>query len=92
MAKKSSNTNGLSFEASLDKLESIVEIMESGEMPLEEIIEKYEDGMKHLAVCDKQLVEAEKRIRQLTAGAKGSVKETDFESAEANTGDSAKLF
>jgi len=92
MAKKSSNTDGLSFEASLDKLESIVEVMESGEMPLEEIIESYEEGMKHLATCDKQLAGAEKRIRQLTADAEGRLKETDFESDGTGNGDEAKLF
>ncbi len=92
MAKKSANTGGLSFEASLEKLESIVEVMESGEMPLEEIIEQYEAGMKHLATCDSKLAEAEKRIRQLTVGADGRPEETDLESAEAEQSDSAKLF
>ena len=92
MAKKGSNTDGLSFEASLDKLESIVEVMESGEMPLEEIIEQYEEGMQHLATCDKQLAEAEKRIRQLTANAEGNLDETPFEGAGAEEGDGAKLF
>ncbi|MEM6885969.1 MAG: exodeoxyribonuclease VII small subunit [Verrucomicrobiota bacterium] len=92
MAKKGSNTDGLSFEASLDKLESIVEVMESGEMPLDEIIEQYEEGMKHLAACDKKLMEAEKKIRQLTADATGGLQETDFESAGTDDGDGAKLF
>jgi exodeoxyribonuclease VII small subunit len=90
MAKKTANTDGLTFEASLEKLESIVEIMESGEMPLDEIIQQYEAGMKHLATCDKKLAEAEKRIRQLTVDAKGKVEETDF--AGADKEDGAKLF
>jgi len=92
MAKKSSNTDGLSFEASLDKLESIVEVMESGEMPLEEIIEQYEEGMQHLATCDRKLAEAEKRIRQLTVDADGHLEETEFKNAGADKGDGAKLL
>lgn len=90
MVKKGANTDGLSFEASLDQLESIVEVMESGEMPLEEIIDQYEDGMKHLANCEKKLADAEKRIRQLTADATGKLEETDLDSAEND--DSAKFF
>ncbi|MEM1158757.1 MAG: exodeoxyribonuclease VII small subunit [Verrucomicrobiota bacterium] len=92
MAAKSSNTSGLSFEAALDRLESIVEEMESGEMPLEKIIEQYEEGMKHLATCDQQLAEAEKRIRQLTADAAGKLKETELDSAGTDDLGGAKLF
>jgi len=81
MAKKISEKNELSFEASLERLEAIVEVMESGEMPLEQIIEQYEEGMKYLTTCDKKLTEAEKRVKQLTAEG-----ETDFERAVSGNG------
>jgi len=74
---KSGKAQESTFEASLERLESIVEEMESGEMPLEQIINRYEEGMKHLAVCDKKLTEAEVRIRKLTENEKGEFVETD---------------
>ena len=45
MAKGKSSTPE-SFEESLRQLESLVEQMESPELPLETIVEKYEKGMK----------------------------------------------
>lgn len=63
---KSTPTVTPNFEESLAKLEVIVERMESGELPLEEIICSYESGMELLSVCDRLLGEAENKIRLLT--------------------------
>jgi exodeoxyribonuclease VII small subunit len=54
-----------SFEAGLAKLESIVESMESGEIPLAELLAKYEEGNKLLKLCEARLKEAELKIEQL---------------------------
>ena len=77
MAKKATDTKSLTFETSLNKLEQIVEDMESGELPLEKIINKYEEGMEHLKVCDDKLAEAEVKIRKLTRDDQGEVVEED---------------
>ncbi len=55
----------LSFEAALTKLETIVESMESGEVPLAELLAKFEDGNKLLKLCEARLKEAELKIEQL---------------------------
>lgn len=58
-------TRTLSFEDALAQLESIVESMESGQVPLAELLAKFEDGNKLLKVCETRLKDAELRIEQL---------------------------
>jgi exodeoxyribonuclease VII small subunit len=55
----------LSFETALTKLETIVETMESGEVPLAELLAKFEEGNKLLKVCETRLKDAELKIEQL---------------------------
>jgi len=55
----------LTFEAALAKLEAIVESMESGEVPLAELLAKFEEGSKLLKVCEARLKDAEMKIEQL---------------------------
>ena len=54
-----------SFETALERLETIVESMESGEVPLAELLAKFEEGNKLLKVCEGRLKEAELKIEQL---------------------------
>lgn len=58
-------TEKLSFEAALARLEAIVESMESGEVPLAELLAKFEEGNKLLKTCESRLKEAELKIEQL---------------------------
>jgi exodeoxyribonuclease VII small subunit len=55
----------LSFEAALAKLETIVESMETGEVPLADLLSKFEEGNKLLKHCEGRLKEAELKIEQL---------------------------
>ena len=55
----------LSFEAALEKLEKIVEQMESAKLPLEDLIVQYEEGIRLVAVCNDRLTAAENRIEML---------------------------
>lgn len=55
----------LSFEAALAKLEAIVESMETGEVPLAELLARFEEGNKLLRHCESRLKEAELKIEQL---------------------------
>jgi len=55
----------LTFETALGKLESIVDAMESGDVPLAELLAKFEEGSKLLKVCEARLKEAELKIEQL---------------------------
>ena len=62
------------FEEALQKLESIVEGMESGDLPLESLLAKYEEGVKLAKVCQDKLAEAELKIQQLEKTAGGDFK------------------
>jgi exodeoxyribonuclease VII small subunit len=55
----------LSFEDALGRLEGVVESMESGDVPLAELLSKFEEGNKLLKLCENRLKEAELRIEQL---------------------------
>jgi exodeoxyribonuclease VII small subunit len=55
----------LSFEAALGKLETIVESMESGDVPLAELLAKFEEGTALLKVCEARLKDAELKIEVL---------------------------
>jgi len=52
----------LKFEKALEKLESIVGRMESGELSLEEALKSYEEGVKLLRLCTKTLEEARNKV------------------------------
>ena len=66
--KRSSRPNGEDapgFEASLERLESIVQELESGELTLEQSLERYEEGMRLSQRLTRTLEEAERRIERL---------------------------
>ena len=54
-----------SFEKNLQKLEIIVEKLESGEIGLEESVQLYEEGMKIKKICDKKLKDIEMQIKKI---------------------------
>lgn len=61
-----------SFETALAKLEAIVDSMEQGEVPLAELLGKYEEGTKLLKICEGRLKEAELKIEKLKKQKDGS--------------------
>lgn len=64
----------LPFEEALKKLESIVETMESEDLPLENLLAKYEEGTQLARACQEKLAEAELKIQQLERNAAGEPK------------------
>lgn len=68
------SAENLPFEQALQKLESIVEAMESEELPLEALLAKYEEGTKLAKTCQEKLAEAELKIQQLEKSAAGEMK------------------
>lgn len=70
----------LSFESALSQLESIVESMESGEIPLAELLAKFEEGSKLLKICEARLKDAEMKIEVLKKQ-KDGVAFTKFETS-----------
>lgn len=71
------------FEQAMKRLEEIVELMESGELPLEDLIVRYEEGMKLVKVCQERLASAEKRIEIITRDSAGKPVVKEFEAAAA---------
>jgi exodeoxyribonuclease VII small subunit len=82
MAHKTQNTEP-SFEKAMERLEAIVEEMESGKMPLEDLLVRYEEGMKLVKVCQERLTRAEEKIEIITRDHAGKVAVKNFEPAEA---------
>ena len=69
----------LNFEAAMDRLEAIVDQMESGKMMLEELIVRYEEGMKLVKTCQERLASAEQRIEIITRNHSGKPVVQNFE-------------
>ena len=61
----------LNFEGAMDRLEKIVEQMESGKLPLEDLIVRYEEGMKLVKICQERLANAEQKIEIITRNSAG---------------------
>lgn len=68
-----------SFEDALTRLETIVESMESGDVPLAELLAKFEEGNMLLKTCEARLKEAELKIEQLKKQKDGTVAFSSFE-------------
>ena len=64
----------IAFEEALSKLEGIVESMETDDLPLEQLLAKYEDGVRLAKVCQEKLADAELKIQQLEKTASGDLK------------------
>ncbi len=86
-AKKSAAE--LNFEAAMDRLEAIVDEMEGGKMPLEELIVRYEEGMKLVKICQERLASAEQRIEIITRNHAGKPVVKEFEPKAEAAGSSA---
>lgn len=69
----------LSFEDALERLEAIVEAMEGGDVPLAELLAKFEEGTKLLKQCEARLQQAELKIEQLKQNKAGDAEFTAFE-------------
>ena len=64
---------GETFEAALKQLEEIVQRLERGELPLEESLKLYEEGIRLSRLCHAKLEEAEGKIELLMKDAKGDL-------------------
>ena len=67
----------LSFEEAMEKLEEIVNSLESGDFALEESLKLYEEGVKLVNLCNKKISNVEKSIKILL-NSDGELVEEDF--------------
>jgi exodeoxyribonuclease VII small subunit len=80
MAKKT-------FEQSMKQLEQIVAELESGELPLEQAIKKFEEGVELSRFCAQKLEETERKITLLMQDSSGRPVEKPFPSTETDEKD-----
>jgi exodeoxyribonuclease VII small subunit len=74
-----SDASALSFEQAIQRLEKIVADMEAAELPLEDVLKRYEEGTRLVRFCTQKLDEAEKKIELLTKKKDGTVTLKPFE-------------
>lgn len=72
-AADAARTDNLPFEEAMQKLEAIVDAMESEDLPLESLLSRYEEGMKLARVCQAKIADAELKIQQLEKNAAGAL-------------------
>jgi exodeoxyribonuclease VII small subunit len=69
------------FEEHLKALESIVAKLEGGDLPLEDSVRLFEEGMKLSDACKKDLDVAEGKIQAVVDGGRGKMKLVDLDEA-----------
>ena len=67
------------FEEAMERLENIVESLESGDLSLEESLKIFEEGMKLVKFCSKKLEEAEQKVSMLIKDQNGKYTQQPFE-------------
>jgi exodeoxyribonuclease VII small subunit len=70
------------FEDAMQRLEEIVKGLESGELPLEESLKVFAEGMELAKYCSKKLEEAEKKVTMLIEESPGQYAEVPFSAVE----------
>ncbi|MBF0452320.1 MAG: exodeoxyribonuclease VII small subunit [Candidatus Magnetomorum sp.] len=73
MAKKTT------FESAIEQLDKIVEELEAGDIPLEQAIKKFEEGVKLSQLCSKRLDETEEKMSMLIKTAEGQLTTIPFD-------------
>ena len=74
------------FESALTALEGKVKALEEGNLPLEEALKVFEEGMALAETCSAKLQEAEQKVEVLLKGADGKMRREPFgEDAAAGT-------
>ena len=70
------------FEAALARLEEIVQALEKGDLPLEQSLKLFEEGIKLSRLCNKRLEDAERRVEILLKDKAGNMTAQPFEERE----------
>ena len=74
----------MKFEEALKKLEKIVGELEDGDLPLDESLARYEEGIRLSKVCAKKLEAAKKKVEVLLKSEDGTVEFAPFDEGAAD--------
>lgn len=70
------------FEEAMKRLEEIVQRLEGDDLPLEDALKDFEEGMKLVKFCSKKLEEAEKKVTLLVQESEGKHTQVPFDLEE----------
>jgi exodeoxyribonuclease VII small subunit len=70
------------FEAALARLEELVKELEQGDLPLEQSLKLFEEGIKLSRICNSRLEEAERKVEILMKDKDGKIAAQPFEESE----------
>jgi exodeoxyribonuclease VII small subunit len=73
------------FEDALEKIEDIVKKMEAGDMPLDEALKSFEEGIKLIRFCSSKLDEAQRRV-EILLGEEDSLQVKRFDGENSDQG------
>ena len=78
----------LTFEEALSQLEALVARLEAGDLPLEEALRAFEEGVRLTRLCAERLEDAERRVHLLKRTPDGTEREVPFDlgNEESNHG------
>ena len=65
----------MTFEENIEKLEQILSRLEDDKLPLDTSVKLYEEGMKLISKCNRELEDAERKIKILTQKSNGKIEE-----------------
>ena len=83
--KKGEPAKKADFERSLQRLEEVVKRLESANLPLDEAMKLFEEGVELTRECQKQLEQAEGRVEILLKKADGKIAAEPFEAEDEET-------
>jgi exodeoxyribonuclease VII small subunit len=72
----------MKFESALDKLEEIVKKLEEGDLPLDDSLKMFEEGVRLARFCGSRLDVAERRIEILMKNEAGKVEPVPFDNLD----------
>lgn len=81
-AQPSAISNEHTFETAMKRIVQIVDRMDTDDLPLEDLIVNYEEGIQLVQVCEDKLKAAEKKIEIITRKAQSPVKLAEFAPGE----------
>ncbi len=68
-----------SFEVAMERLEELVSDMENADLPLDQIVERYEEGVRLKKFCLRKLAAAEERVKKISPDADGNPEESPLD-------------
>ena len=69
----------IKFESALNRLEEIVELLESGAVELDKSLKIYEEGSELVKICLEKLNSADQIVKKISKNAAGDLKMEEFE-------------